>query len=686
MTRVSTLIALLALVGCEKTNEPTDTSTGDTDTDTDVAAIVQPDRDEDTIIDVHETEKDADEDGKPNADDKESDGDGIRDAVEAGDKDLNTLPIDSDGDGDPDFLDLDSDNNCLKDKVEAGRDDGGAVDTDEDGVQDYADPDNDGDAILDTLEIQDIGACSPVDSDGDTVPDYMDRDSDNDGIGDLFEGGTTEFDILPSDTDSDGIPDYLDPDSDNDGTADKDESGVASVDTLPRDTDGDGLYDFQDLDADGDGLSDADEKNIYKTDPYDFDSDGDGFSDGGEILAETDPLDPTSVIDGVYVVVGERTETEENFKFLLRIERGDVGLIVDTTCSMGGTITAAKKVFTTIINDLPTFDDVAAGAAGFDDYAYGSFGSAGSDKPYYNLTPITSDLAEVQVGVNKLSTHSGNDGPESGTEAYYQGASGAGYDQDCDGSYDTLTDVVPFVASATDPFKGKGGEWYDPTLPDNGTRGGFGFREYAIPFIVLIQDNYMRDPDSANPAYNRTPGGCPIDAGMSDAVKAFLDLGGYPITVQVASVPGSGLGTPQAQTLAEDVGAIADMNGDGDLDDTEDLLVTELNQSSATYATDISDFVILAVEELVSAIKFTEVTLEIEGDEYGFVVGIDPEKYTDIDPDAATELDFTLTFRGTVAATTEDQLFRLVLNVIGDGTTLVGTKDIILVVQGNGGG
>jgi hypothetical protein len=295
--------------------------------------------------------------------------------------------------------------------------------------------------------------------------------------------------------------------------------------------------------------------------------------------------------------------------------------------------------------------------------------------------PITSDFGAVQDGVDMLSIHSGADGPESGYEAYYQAASGAGYDQDCDGNYDTLTDVVPFLASPSDPFGGSGGEWYDPSLPDSGTRGGAGFREYSVPFVVLIQDNYMRDPESSNSMYNGTPGGCPIDAGHSDTVAAFLDLGGYPITLGIGS-GGVAYGGPQATQLAIDTNAIADMNGDGDMDDDDDVLETVLDQSSPTFASDLSDYVVLAVGQLVAAIKFSEVTLEIEGDEYGFVTDISPDKYSDIDPDTAIDLIFTLTFRGVVAATKEDQIFLLTLNVIGDGTILVGSQDIVVVVPG----
>ena len=91
-----------------------------------------------------------------------------------------------------------------------------------------------------------------------------------------------------------------------------------------------------------------------------------------------------------------------------------------------------------------------------------------------------------------------------------------------------------------------------------------------------------------------------------------------------------------------------------------------LNQNSSTFASDFSDFVVTAIDQLVSSIKFTEVTLEIEGDSYGFVTDITPSSYSGIEPEDI-DLDFTLTFRGVVPGTVEDQIFLLTLNVIGDG-------------------
>ena len=640
--------------------------------DSNAGPVDYDDADGDLIMDIHEGDgdDDADGDGTPNYLDTDSDGDTINDKIEAGDTDPYTLPIDSDGDGIKDFLDNDSDNNGVSDEDEKNATGSGPGDTDGDGIPDYRDTDNDGDGILDEIEIG-SNPANPVDSDGDGTADYMDIDSDGDGIGDIYEGGTTEWEDDPVDTDDDGVPDYLDDDSDGDGTPDSYEGGVTDGVTEPRDTDGDGLYDSQDLDSDGDGLHDADEISTYGTDPYDADSDGDGQSDGAEVLAETDPLDPTSTVEGVYVEVPERTQVEEPFSFDLSIQMGDVGFLIDTTGSMGSTANAMAAEFGNIVTGLETvIEDMAYGFATYDDYTCCGYGSSSSgDRPFILQQQVTTDTTIVQTALNACPNHYGADGPESSIEALYQGITGIGYDMSCDGSFSTSDDVLPFIASSSDPFGGTAGESYDGSTPDGGSRGGFGFRDYALAVLIYATDANLRDPDDG---YG-TPGGCPLDASGTTVVTELAALGGYLIGV---SVSGS---TPYSQmiTLAQETGSYADTDGDGAADD--ELVFTWSGSSTSTFRTTIID----AVQQLVDSVVFGRVELQIEGDDYGFVTGISPEYYENIDPDAVTDgLDFTLEFRGVVAATTEDQLFSLTLNVLGDGATLLDSYVILVVVPG----
>ena len=665
--RLQTLPAVLALlISCADSKD----GAGDA-TDTGEGEITEyDDADGDGIIDGHDGTGDADEDGVPNYLDTDSDGDGIPDSVESGDSDIATLPIDSDQDGLQDFLDTDSDNNCIFDSEESGDGDD-VVDSDGDGEYDFADPDNDGDGISD---IHEIGLdCGIPDNDADGIPNYMDIDSDGDGIGDKFEAGTSQWEDDPQDTDEDGVPDYLDDDSDGDGLFDSEESGVTSPEEEPRDTDADGDYDFADTDADGDSLPDWDEIHVHGTDAYDADTDGDGYSDGGEIAAGTDPVDPGSIIDGIYVEVPERTGIESNFEFDLRIQMGDVAFLLDTTGSMGGTATAMGNEFSDIVAELSILiPDAEYGFATYDDYAYAGYGySSSGDKPFILRQQITDNIAAVQAELTGVPLHFGGDAPESSMEALYQGAKGYGYDQNCNGIYDSATDVQPFLSSADDAFSGAAGQSYSSTDSGGGTIGGFGFRDYALPVLVYATDNELRDPDEG---YG-VPGGCPLDAGASDVVDAINDLGGYTIGVLAQAWSTAPLGA--MEELAEATGSLADTDGDGVADD---LLVFEW---SGAATGDFKRTVVDAIEDLINSIRFSRVELEVEGDEWGFVTHIDPPFYDNIEPSAGIDaLDFTLNFRGVVAATSEDQLYALTLNVIGDGDILLDTLDIIVVVPG----
>ncbi|RME23282.1 MAG: hypothetical protein D6798_13840, partial [Deltaproteobacteria bacterium] len=490
-------------------------------------------------------------------------------------------------------------------------------------------------------------------------------DDDGDGILDSIETGA---DCELVDTDGDGTPDYLDDDSDGDGFSDSEEAGTTNPEEEPRDTDGDGDYDFADTDSDGDGLSDGDEARRYGTDPYDSDTDGDGFTDGAETTAGTDPTNPGSVIDGVYVTVGERTEVEETFDFTLSVQRGDVAFLLDTTGSMSSTLSAVSSEFSTLVTEISReLPDAEFGVAGFDDYNYAGYGS-GSDKPFYLEQQITSSTGSVQAALSRLTASGGSDGPEGSMEALYQALTGAGYDQNCNRSYDSADDVRPFLASSSDPFGGSGGQNYSTGSPGGGTIGGMGFRDYALPVIIYATDNYMRDPEAG---YG-TPGGCPLDATTTAVVNAASDIGAYLIGI---SVSGS-LPVSQMNTLAERTGSYADTNDDGI---ANERLVYTWSGSSAS----LRNTIVNAITDLVNSLSFSQVSLEVASDPYGFVTDIQPEYY-DLGSSADGQtVEFTLEFRGTVAALEEDQVFNLTLNVVGDGTVLLDTMDIYVVVPGS---
>ncbi|MHA8052659.1 invasin domain 3-containing protein [Aquirufa sp. OSTEICH-129A] len=206
--------------------------------------------------------QDFDSDGIPNFLDPDSDNDGILDMIEKN--------MDSDGDGDANYLDLDSDNDGILDTQER------SFDTDGDGVMNFLDIDSDNDSILDAWEGTDNKRGTIDDNyDGRVDKNGASPDVNGNGLADFLEGNPAPV----PDTDKDGTPDYIDLDSDGDGIADKVE--------LTNDPDKDGRPNYRDKDADGDWLGDSDERDTDNDGDripnyLDDDSDGDGIPDAWE--------------------------------------------------------------------------------------------------------------------------------------------------------------------------------------------------------------------------------------------------------------------------------------------------------------------------------------------------------------------------------------------------------------------
>jgi len=643
---------------------PTTTDSGTIDT----GSIDWVDSDGDLISDEEEGDGDSDGDGIPDYLDEDSDNDGIADIVESGDEWVGSAPLDSDGDGIPDYLDLDSDGDGIPDAAETGDDPEVPRDTDGDGVPDYLDTDTDGDGISDADEWGD--GMLPADTDGDGIPDYVDRDSDGDGIGDMWESGTSDSEYPPRDTDGDGIPDYLDDDSDGDGILDSDEADTPGPMAEPRDTDGDGLYDFADVDSDGDGLADGDEL-ASGTDPFDPDTDGDGASDGLESAAGTDPMDVTSIATDYVTLRSHGPSVVQRYNFTLTVNQVDVAFLIDTTCSMGGTISAVSSEFSAIVDELSSVvPDAQYGSATFDDYRYGSYGS-GSDLPFYLRRQITSDLSGIQSTLLSTPRHSGADGPESGMEAIYQAASGAGYDQNCNRSFDS-TDVPPFISDPSDLFNGAV-QAYDESSAGGGLNGGFGFRDFALPVIVYAIDNILRDSDGGSAT--GTPGGCPNDAGNSDVVSAVDEIGAKLIGMAV----NWGGGYDQMVSLAHSTESYADTTGDGTVDDP---LVFRWSSSSSAFRTTVVN----AVQDLVHSVEFTNVEMMSPDDVYGFVRNINPERYEDVSVGSGEDitLDFEVELQAMIPPSLDDRVFNVTLLCVGDGAVALGQVDLLILVPGLG--
>jgi gliding motility-associated-like protein len=244
---------------------------------------------------------DADNDGKPDFRDLDSDNDNLNDVYESDKPDpdndgtvgqnplIDTFgrpsPVsnsptitDTDNDGQPDFRDTDSDNDGLLDVNECNS--MPCVDLDKDGKPAFRDTDRDGDGIFDGYECSSNGiACEDTDKDG--IPDVDDLDSDNDKLPDAYECG--QYTNCP-DTDSDGTPDFRDLDSDGDTLPDETECSGATCGDLDKD----GKPNFRDIDRDGDGIDDQYEcstKGIACED-----TDNDGIPDVDDLDSDNDKL------------------------------------------------------------------------------------------------------------------------------------------------------------------------------------------------------------------------------------------------------------------------------------------------------------------------------------------------------------------------------------------------------------
>ncbi len=235
----------------------------------------------------------------------DADGDGLVAAFDTNDADATvrttkTAIVNTDGDTEADYLDLDSDGDTLKDIVEAG-----AADANGDGrVDGFSDADKDGYAAA--LDPGEGGTfLEPLDADLDGAANFQDADDDGDTLltkDELGTGGAAS----PANTDADADPNYLDADDDNDTILTKDEvadSKLAAV--ANEDVDGDGKKNWLDDDADADTMKDGvegrpDTNANGKPEYLDAkDSDGDGIPDPVETTVGSDPTNPDTDGDGI---------------------------------------------------------------------------------------------------------------------------------------------------------------------------------------------------------------------------------------------------------------------------------------------------------------------------------------------------------------------------------------------------
>jgi hypothetical protein len=178
-----------------------------------------------------------------------------------------------------------------------------------------------------------------------------------------------------------------------------------------------------------------------------------------------------------------------------------------------------------------------------------------------------------------------------------------------------------------------------------------GYRDDALPIIVYVTDNYLRDPEAG---YG-SPGGCPLDAGQTDVTDAATAAG-----AMLVGIATSGIAVGQMIDLALATGSLADLDADGMRDDP--LVFSVAYSGSAAAASS-------AVQAAVVDAVFNEVTLVVLYNPAGVDVTIAPVSYTSVP--AGTALPFDISVSGTVYAEPTGGTSELVLGMFADGRFLL---------------
>ncbi|MDO9280622.1 MAG: choice-of-anchor D domain-containing protein [Pseudomonadota bacterium] len=375
--------------------------------------------------------------------------------------------------------------------------------------------------------------------------------------------------------------------------------------------------------------------------------------------------------DCVEIGVPEGERVTVDLAFTVEAGLADIAFALDTTSSMSGLALAMASEFSNIVADLDLlFTDATYGVATFDDYAESPFGGAGTDLPFILRQQQTELPAVVQRALeDEVAIHYGDDTPESTMEALYQGLTGVGFDHDCDGLFDPLTDVPPFEAAATDLFGGTAGGAGNASTVGGGTIGGFGFRENMLPIIIYATDAPLRDADSGE--YSTPRGACHA-AGHTDVVNAANGLNAKLVGIGV-NVMTFETAFGQMEALAAATESYADLNGDG----VDEPAVITWSGTSAQFREDV----VATVTQLIAAMNYEKITLVASDDSLGFVAGISPEAFYDVQ--SGEEVTFTVTLDGVLPAQDYQQANQLTFFLIGDDETLLHTYTVTVITPTN---
>jgi len=207
-----------------------------------------------------------------------------------------------------------------------------------------------------------------------------------------------------------------------------------------------------------------------------------GSATASSDLVFIDGFDDTIYFIVPYAIDGSLPASPTSVKHGRSSPTWDIGLIVDTTGSMGGELANLKNTLSTSIIAVlqAQVPSLGIGIAGQDDIPYSTFGMSPCDAPFYLGGHVTTVTANAQTAVNTLAIHCGADTPEAQIPAIYHAITGSG-----------ITWPTGLIA---------------PVNPAAGTFGALQFRSDAFPIIINITDasqhNGKRALDKTGTSYD----------------------------------------------------------------------------------------------------------------------------------------------------------------------------------------
>jgi hypothetical protein len=209
--------------------------------------------------------------------------------------------------------------------------------------------------------------------------------------------------------------------------------------------------------------------------------------------------------------------------------------------------------------------DVAFAIASYDDYTidgdWFEETTADGGNPYELLQQLTTDEGKLQAVIAAQKIEYGGDWMGSGLEAIKQAVKGRGYDQNCNGRFDSTYDIRPYDKDASDAFGGREAGVKDSSTPGTGNIDGVGFRKDSRRVVILFAENGLRDKTNG---HEIPAGACPGVAGRSDTATAVVDAGAKLLSVNAYEFQDIDTTLQvQLEALADLTGSKIDANGDG---------------------------------------------------------------------------------------------------------------------------